>query len=81
MGFSCGMIRTFHINVILSPTFDGCLDPWTLITWLSKMIQFFDQVDLSYIKKARFARMKLIGELGTIGRILKTLGLRRTSLP
>lgn len=51
MEFSCGMIRTFHVNVILAPTFDGCLDPWTLITWLSKMNQFFDQVDLSYIKK------------------------------
>ena len=49
MGFSWGMIRTFHINVILAPTFDGCLDPWILITWLSKMNQFFDQVYLSYI--------------------------------
>jgi hypothetical protein len=45
--------------VLEAPTFDGRLDPWTLINWLGEMDQFFDQIGLLEAMKVRFAKMKL----------------------
>ncbi len=39
-----------------APTFDGCLDPWTLINWLGEMDQFVDQIGLSYAKRLSLSR-------------------------
>ena len=41
------------------PIFDGRPNPWTFISWLDEMDQFFDQICLPTANKVRFARLKL----------------------
>ena len=67
--------------ILEAPSFDSRQDPWFFTEWLYEIDEFFEQIGLSYVRGARFAKMKLISRARDHWQDVEDLRIRKGKPP
>ena len=67
--------------ILEAPSFDGHQDPGIFNEWLYEIDEFIEHIGLSYVRRARFAKMKLISRARDYWQDVEDLCIRKGKPP